>query len=169
MKKKAPGLTTVSATPVSSQPRGKRTADEPNFSAGGLWRGLLGSDPRSGEWIRERCQIPDLRGLQPATEDVPHHIITEHLLEGDPHHLRMMLIASLTREGERIEHTSRLDEILSNLISMIRTELQRTKALAGTSTLRNIHQILDRAEMRAGEVGTKPLVKEDDELVEEGT
>ena len=129
---------------------------------------MLGPDPRSREWIKEGYQRLDLRGLQPADEDVPHHIITEHLLEEDPHHLRMMLIASLTREGERIGHISRFDEILSNLISVIRTELKSTKALAGTATLRNIHDFLDRAEAWAGEVGTQPLVKEDDELVEEG-
>lgn len=133
--------------------RNKRTSAEPNFSAGGRWKGLLGADPaslqRRESSLAEIVPDGDSDGDE-VVDDV--QITVEQAAERNVDCLRKMLINSHIREGDRILHAAKFESILFDSFSKIRTVMREYGDTVGTAGIHKICQIMDDAERDASEV-----------------
>jgi hypothetical protein len=129
--------------------RNKRTSDAPVFSQGGSWRHLVEANPAAERYGRENGSASDLEGLM---DDPTHRIFDDPTANTDIRLMRKALMASLGREGDRINHTVQFENILLSTLSKIGTVLRRYEGVIDTQVVEELKAIVAQAEQSASEV-----------------
>lgn len=149
-KNRSPFAQPINPEAAAGKKRNKRTSDEPAFSAGGSWRNLVGADPASERYSREKGTWNDLEGLVEA--DPSHRIFDDPAANNDLRIIRRALMASLSREGHRIDQTVKFENILLATISKMNTVIRRYEGVIDLQLLEEMKAIMAQAESEASEV-----------------
>ena len=149
-KKRSPFAQPINPEVAAGKKRNKRTSYEPAFSAGGSWRNLVGADPASERYSREKGTWNDIEGL--VETDPSHRIFEDPAANNDLRVIRRVLMASLSREGQRIDQTVKFENILLATISKMNTVIRRYEGRIDPQLSEEVKAILTQAESDASEV-----------------
>jgi len=148
-KKRSPFSLPINPEAAAGGGRSKRTSDTPLFSQGGAWRNLVEANPAAERYGRENGSSSDLEGLM---DDPTHRIFDDPAANTDIKVLRKALMASLGREGDRINHTVQFENILLTTLSKVRTILKRYEGAIDTRVMDEMRSVVSQAEKSASEV-----------------
>jgi len=85
-------------------------------------------------------------------DDPTHRIFDDPAANTDIKVLRKALMASLGREGDRINHTVQFENILLTTLSKVRTVIKRYDGVIDTRAVDELYSVISQAEKEASEV-----------------
>jgi hypothetical protein len=85
-------------------------------------------------------------------DDPTHRIFDDPAANTDIKVLRKALMASLGREGDRINHTVQFENILLATLSKVRTVIKRYDGVIDTRAVDELYSVICQAEKEASEV-----------------
>ena len=148
-KNRTPFSMPINPEAAAGRGRNKRTSDAPVFSQGGSWRHLVEANPAAERYGRENGGASNLEGL---ADDPTHRIFDDPTANTDIRLMRRALMASLGREGDRINHTFQFENILLSTLLKVGIVLKRYGGVVDTQMAEELKAIVAQAEQSASEV-----------------